>query len=119
MKMAHKKILPIFNRVAIFSTTDFSYHGHPDPLTCPPDRSRRSLAFYYYTNGRPASEINKGIEEHTTLFKSREGIQDDTIVVKEKVTLDTVKRDFERSPMVKKFKKLRKRIARRVKNIFK
>jgi Rps23 Pro-64 3,4-dihydroxylase Tpa1-like proline 4-hydroxylase len=44
---AEQKILPLFNRCAIFSTTDYSFHGHPTPLTCPPDRSRKSLATYY------------------------------------------------------------------------
>jgi Rps23 Pro-64 3,4-dihydroxylase Tpa1-like proline 4-hydroxylase len=46
------KVLPVFNRCVVFSTTDFSYHGHPDPLTCPPGRTRKSIAMYYYTNGR-------------------------------------------------------------------
>jgi hypothetical protein len=51
-----KKFLPIFNRMVIFNTTDLSYHGHPDPLNCPEGRSRRSLALYYYTVGRPNAE---------------------------------------------------------------
>lgn len=73
MTHCEKRILPVFNRMALFSTTDFSWHGHPDPLTCPPDRSRRSMAFYYYTNGRPASEINPGKEIlTTTTFVARE-----------------------------------------------
>ena len=71
MKGCRKKILPLFNRMAIFSTTTNSYHGHPNPLTCPPDRTRKSLALYYYTNGRPESEIVKGIEEHNTIFRHR------------------------------------------------
>lgn len=29
------KILPIFNRLAIFSPTSNTFHGHPDPLTFP------------------------------------------------------------------------------------
>lgn len=66
------RILPIFNRMAIFSTTDFSWHGHPDPLTCPPDRSRRSLALYYYTNGRPAEEVSLAHKNRiTTTFAAR------------------------------------------------
>ncbi len=65
MKGAEAKILPVFNRCAIFSTTSWSFHGHPTPLTCPPDRTRKSMATYYYTNGRPASEV---IDPHTTLF---------------------------------------------------
>lgn len=68
-----KKIRPDFNTMALFSTTDFSYHGHPDPLTCPPDRSRRSVALYYYTNGRPQSEISsRGADKHTK-FVVRKG----------------------------------------------
>jgi hypothetical protein len=35
LKSPVKKILPIFNRMAIFTTTSTSYHGHPDPLKCP------------------------------------------------------------------------------------
>lgn len=70
--MQHKvaEYAPVFNRCVIFSTTDNSYHGNPVPVSCPPDRSRRSLAFYYYTNGRPAGEVS---ESHGTLFKNRPG----------------------------------------------
>jgi hypothetical protein len=67
-RFGEKKILPLFNRMAIFSTTSTSYHGHPDPLTCPPDRTRKSLALYYYTNGRPENEVN---DTHLTLFRDR------------------------------------------------
>jgi len=44
MTSCEKKILPSFNTMAIFSTTDFSNHGHPDPLNCPKDISRKSIA---------------------------------------------------------------------------
>jgi len=74
MSESRAKILPIFNRVAMFSTTDYSFHGHPDKLNCPEDRSRKSLALYYYTNGRPKEEVNDGLEDHTTLFKERKGV---------------------------------------------
>jgi Rps23 Pro-64 3,4-dihydroxylase Tpa1-like proline 4-hydroxylase len=77
MTRSYKKVLPIFNRVAIFSTTDFSYHGHPDALSCPPDRSRKSIALYYYSNGRPKSELSD--KAHSTLFVSRAGIENDTV----------------------------------------
>jgi Rps23 Pro-64 3,4-dihydroxylase Tpa1-like proline 4-hydroxylase len=70
MTHCEKKILPIFNRCVIFSTTDFSYHGHPEPLTCPDGETRKSLALYYYSNGRPAAEIS---ESHSTIFRSRPG----------------------------------------------
>lgn len=77
MQKCETKILPIFNRMAIFSTTDFSYHGHPDALNCPEDRSRKSLALYYYSNGRPKSEINVNLEKHSTLFKERKNNSED------------------------------------------
>jgi hypothetical protein len=73
MQACRKRLLPLFNRMAIFSTTTFSYHGHPDPLKCPPDRSRKSFALYYYTNGRPEEEIAQGLEDHSTIFKGRPG----------------------------------------------
>ena len=41
LKECRKKVLPVFNRMCVFSTTSSSFHGHPEPLTCPPDRSRR------------------------------------------------------------------------------
>jgi Rps23 Pro-64 3,4-dihydroxylase Tpa1-like proline 4-hydroxylase len=68
MKQAEQRILPVFNRCVIFNTTDVSYHGHPEPLTCPDGVSRRSLALYYYTNGRPDGE---GTDDHGTLFRPR------------------------------------------------
>lgn len=46
---AEKKISPKFGTMAIFTTTATSWHGHPVPLACPPGRSRKSLALYYYT----------------------------------------------------------------------
>jgi Rps23 Pro-64 3,4-dihydroxylase Tpa1-like proline 4-hydroxylase len=72
MSEAVVKVLPVFNRCAIFSTTSTSYHGHPNPLTCPPDRTRKSLATYYYTNGRP-DEDNSG--SHSTLWQKRPGVK--------------------------------------------
>jgi hypothetical protein len=53
----------------IFSTTDFTYHGHPDPLQCPEGMTRKSLALYYFSNGRPAEEVSG---EHSTLFRARD-----------------------------------------------
>ena len=48
-------VLPVFNRCVIFATPDAN-HGHPDPLACPPGRTRRSLAFFYYRNDLAADE---------------------------------------------------------------
>ncbi len=70
MTRCEKKVLPIFNRCVIFTTTDFSYHGHPEPLTCPEGQTRKSLALYYYSNGRPEEET---LNQHSTLFQARPG----------------------------------------------
>jgi hypothetical protein len=78
MTKCEKRILPAFNTMAIFSTTDFSFHGLPDPLNCPEDMSRKSIALYYYTNGRPENEVIKGQEDHSTLFQERKNIKNNT-----------------------------------------
>ena len=70
MKQCVQRYLPTFNRVVIFTTTDDSFHGHPDPLNCPDSMSRKSLALYYYTQGRPNEESSG---EHSTIFKTRSG----------------------------------------------
>ena len=44
-----KKILPILNRCVIFNTTSRSWHGHDEPLNCPDNIYRNSIANYYYT----------------------------------------------------------------------
>ncbi len=36
------RIAPTFNRAVIFDTSNASYHGHPHPLACPEDQSRKS-----------------------------------------------------------------------------
>jgi hypothetical protein len=70
MAYAERRIDPVFNRMVIFSITDTAFHGHPEPLLCPTDRARRSLAFYYYSNGRPDDEQS---HPHSTLWQARPG----------------------------------------------
>lgn len=57
-----KKVLPIANRAVLFETGTRSFHGHPEPLTCPPGRRRNSLAVYYYCLERPPSEEYDGMQ---------------------------------------------------------
>ena len=66
-KSCRHRILPLFNRTVIFSTTDTSFHGHPHPLTSPPGITRKSVSLYYYTAGRPAEERSVA---HDTIFIS-------------------------------------------------
>ena len=64
------KVEPRFGRAVIFSTNLDSFHGHPDPLNCPADRSRRSIATYYYT--APDDGI-ASLPQRTTNFQRRPG----------------------------------------------
>jgi Rps23 Pro-64 3,4-dihydroxylase Tpa1-like proline 4-hydroxylase len=77
MTMCEKKILPTFNTMAIFSTTDFSNHGHPELLNCPEEMSRKSIALYYFSSGRPENEILNVNKKNRTHFKGRVGIKND------------------------------------------
>ena len=65
MQMCVKKISPIFNRCVIFNTDFDSYHGHPEPMTCPKNIYRKSIALYYYT------KINSPVKSVATNYKSR------------------------------------------------
>ena len=71
LESCENRILPIFNRFVIFATSAKSYHGHPEPLTCPEGRSRKSIALYYYTNGRE-DEFNETPAHSTTFIKRPE-----------------------------------------------
>lgn len=66
-----ERVLPLFNRTVIFTITDWAYHGHPEPLACPPETTRKSIALYYFTVGRPPGEVEHG--RHGTLFISEAG----------------------------------------------
>jgi Rps23 Pro-64 3,4-dihydroxylase Tpa1-like proline 4-hydroxylase len=65
LSACREKILPLFNRTVVFSTSDTSFHGHPHPLTAPAGMSRKSISLYYYTAGRPDAERSA---PHDTLF---------------------------------------------------
>lgn len=67
MRACAVKLPPIAARCVIFNTSSTSFHGHPDPMTCPENVSRKSVALYYYTN-RPPQD---GVETHMTLWQDR------------------------------------------------
>jgi hypothetical protein len=85
-----QKIAPNFNTLALFTTTDYSFHGHPDPLNCPGDRSRKSLALYYYSEGRPADEIDQAKKKHSTIWVGRQGQNEENITEKKKFSLGSI-----------------------------
>jgi hypothetical protein len=66
-------VAPTLNTTVIFTTSEHSNHGHPDPLRCPPDRARRSLAVYYFSQQEPPD----GGEHRSTMFRRRPGSDED------------------------------------------
>ncbi len=54
------RILPIFNRMVIFTSGEKTYHGHPSPLSCPAGLGRKSLAANFCVSRHP---------EHQTQFR--------------------------------------------------
>lgn len=43
-----KRVAPLMGRAVLFQTDLDGFHGHPQPLACPQDRARRSIAMYYF-----------------------------------------------------------------------
>lgn len=65
-------IIPRGNRLLLFETHDYSYHGHPDPLRCPEDEGRSSIILYYYTSApRPDSQVSVA-DPHSALWRSKD-----------------------------------------------
>jgi len=58
------KYPPLLNHAVIFTTNEKSLHGFPDPLTCPDDQSRKSLALYYYTAEEDAAAVPRSTNYH-------------------------------------------------------
>lgn len=54
------RILPVFNRMVIFSSGERTFHGHPLPLRCPEGVGRKSLAANFCLSRRP---------QHQTRFR--------------------------------------------------
>lgn len=64
-------VTPMGNRLMVFETTDYSFHGHPRPLEAPDGEARTSIILYYYTAApRPSQQVQ--VERpHSALWKSK------------------------------------------------
>ena len=80
-------VTPEFNRCVIFSTTSSTYHGNPEPVNCPKGMSRKSIALYYFSLGRPKSEINS---PHSTLFVETKGERFESRLTFRKLAIDLI-----------------------------
>lgn len=50
----------LFNHAIIFRTDDVSWHGLPEPIRCPPDQLRKSIAYYYVSPFSELKDTDKG-----------------------------------------------------------
>jgi Rps23 Pro-64 3,4-dihydroxylase Tpa1-like proline 4-hydroxylase len=67
-----KRIAPLFNRLVVFDSHDFSFHGLPDPLNFPEGKARRSIILYYYTKEPRPQHLTVVEEPHSALWKKRD-----------------------------------------------
>lgn len=66
-----ESVTPIGNRLVVFETHDYSFHGHPKPTSSPPGEGRTSIILYYYTSSpRPVDQISEA-RPHSALWRSK------------------------------------------------
>ncbi|MEO1135729.1 MAG: 2OG-Fe(II) oxygenase [Pseudomonadota bacterium] len=73
MKERVQSYLPLANRCVMFTTTQHSMHGNPQPVAHPNGVTRKSIALYYYTATWDHTKASK-----TTQFRPRAGTGDKT-----------------------------------------
>jgi Rps23 Pro-64 3,4-dihydroxylase Tpa1-like proline 4-hydroxylase len=60
MSAVGRRVFPRFNTMILWETHGGTLHGLPDPVRCPPNRMRLSVASYYYTKERrPAAACER------------------------------------------------------------
>ena len=102
-------IAPVYNRCVIFNTDADSFHGHPDPLTCPENVKRKSLALYYYT---ASTRLYEDTASHSTMYKARAS---DDAATKRKVrelVFDNYLKDLTPPIFYRVFNKVKYRLTR-------
>lgn len=67
-----KKIAPLHNRLVIFDTHDYSFHGFPDPVNFPNKHPRRSIILYYYTKAPRPDALTRQGKPHSALWVKRD-----------------------------------------------
>jgi len=59
MSALGRSVAPLFNTMVFWESDARTLHGLPDPVTCPPDRMRLSIAAYFYTKPDKAGRVEK------------------------------------------------------------
>jgi len=77
MRAAQRKISPKLNTAVIFRTDQESNHGFPEPINCPSNESRKSIALYYYTKEKSFLPFSIKRRKHFhAVWKKRPGIEE-------------------------------------------
>jgi len=75
----------IFNRAILFDTTQNSWHGFPEPLTCPDNTYRKSLAVYYLTD--PSEGTDQRLRALYAPYKEQEANPEILKLIENRVNL--------------------------------
>lgn len=75
MKSCVRKISPQLNKCVIFNTDNDSFHGVPEPLNCPPEITRNSLALYFYTESKTRAKLR------ATNYQARPNKKDNKTII--------------------------------------
>lgn len=67
------KVYPHINNAVVFRTDTESNHGFPDPIKCPENEGRKSIAVYYYIK---ENSIFKRTKYFYARWKKRPGIEE-------------------------------------------
>lgn len=63
-EQAEAQYFPDFNRCIIFSTTENSWHGQPNPIASPEGVLRRVFSAFYYTSATPAEAADPHLTKY-------------------------------------------------------
>jgi Rps23 Pro-64 3,4-dihydroxylase Tpa1-like proline 4-hydroxylase len=75
MKYCARKVSPKLNKCVIFNTDSDSFHGVPEPLNCPPEMTRNSLALYFYTETKTRAKLR------ATNYQARPNKKDNKTII--------------------------------------
>ncbi len=89
MRRCVAKYPPLLNHAVIFTTDERSLHGFPDPLLCPENVARKSLAFYYYTVEEHAKAVSHSTDYHA---RPGDGWQEAALIWLDKKAVDLYSR---------------------------
>ena len=81
-----KSLSPLLNNILIFRTDKDSNHGYPDPLLCPENTTRKSIALYYYVKEESRLPIQiKRRKYFVTEWKKRPNTNDPSFMDRDNI----------------------------------